>query len=91
MDHETGWLTLLKEVDREAVEEYELIIRAEDGSGKSARKKTIVIIKDVNDSPPQFSQQIYSVQYFMEDQKIGQKILQLQVHVNNKLYFTPIY
>ncbi|KAL4002923.1 Cadherin domain family protein [Acanthocheilonema viteae] len=80
LDHETGWLTLSKEVDREMVEEYTLIIRAEDGSGQNTRKKITIIVKDVNDSPPQFSQQIYSVQYFMEDLKIGQKILQLQVH-----------
>ncbi|CAG9538889.1 unnamed protein product [Cercopithifilaria johnstoni] len=80
LDHKTGWLTLLKEVDREIVEEYLLIIRAQDGSGQSTQKKIIVIVKDVNDSPPQFSQQIYSVQYFIDDLRIGQKILQLQVY-----------
>lgn len=83
MDEETGWLTLWKKVDREVVEEYTLIIRAEDGSGQSAQKKITVIIKDVNDSPPRFSQQIYFAEYFIEDLRMGQKILQLQVHVSD--------
>uniref|UniRef100_A0A0R3RJ46 Cadherin n=1 Tax=Elaeophora elaphi TaxID=1147741 RepID=A0A0R3RJ46_9BILA len=80
LDQETGWLTLAREVDREMMDEYTLIVRAQDGNGQSARKTIIIIIRDVNDSPPQFAQQIYSVQYFIEDLIVGQKILQLQVH-----------
>lgn len=82
MDQETGWLTLLKKVDREIVEEYALIVSARDGSGQSTRKKITVVIRDVNDSPPQFSQEIYSVQHHIEDLRMGQEILQLQVHVS---------
>ncbi|VDK86986.1 unnamed protein product, partial [Litomosoides sigmodontis] len=77
---ETGWLTLRKKVDREVVEEYSLIIRAEDESGRSVWKEITVVIKDVNDSPPRFLQQTYSAEYFTEDLRVGQKLLQLQVH-----------
>ncbi|EJD75084.1 cadherin domain-containing protein [Loa loa] len=80
LDEETGWLTLLKEVDREVMDEYMLIISARDGGGQSTRKKITIVVKDVNDSPPQFSQEIYSVQQYMEDFKVGQDVLQLQVH-----------
>uniref|UniRef100_A0AAF5PQC7 Cadherin domain-containing protein n=2 Tax=Wuchereria bancrofti TaxID=6293 RepID=A0AAF5PQC7_WUCBA len=80
LDQETGWLSLLKEVDREVMEEYGLTVNARDGGGQSTRKKITVILKDVNDSPPQFSQEIYFIEQYMEDLRVGQNVLQLQVH-----------
>ncbi|OZC11535.1 hypothetical protein X798_01393 [Onchocerca flexuosa] len=80
LDQETGWLTLLKEIDRETIEEYVLIVGARDENEQSTRKKITIVVRDVNDSPPQFSQEIYSVQYYMEDLRVGQNILQLQIH-----------
>lgn len=97
IDQETGWLTLLKEVDREVVEEYALIVSARDEGGQSTRKKIVVVIKDVNDSPPQFSKEIYSVQQYIEQIDVGQSILELQVHVRDlvvlsyKLFHTSVF
>lgn len=83
MNQETGLLTLLKEIDRETIEEYLLIVSARDENRQSTRKKITIVVRDVNDSPPQFSQEIYSVQYYMEDLRMGQNILQLQIHVSD--------
>ncbi|MCP9259219.1 BMA-PRK-1 [Dirofilaria immitis] len=48
--------------------------------GQSTRKKITIVVRDVNDSPPQFSQKIYFIQHYVENLRIGQNILQLQVH-----------
>ncbi|VDN03543.1 unnamed protein product [Thelazia callipaeda] len=80
LDQETGRLSLEKTLDRESIQQYELVISCRDGSGLSSKMKLIVAVKDVNDSPPKFAQNIYSIQHHLEDLKLDQKILTLTVY-----------
>uniref|UniRef100_A0A915PC44 Uncharacterized protein n=1 Tax=Setaria digitata TaxID=48799 RepID=A0A915PC44_9BILA len=80
LNQETGWLILTKKLDREETGEYVLVVSAQDGTKQKAEKKIAIVIKDVNDSPPQFTQQSYFVEHHLEHLKVGQKVLELQVH-----------
>lgn len=59
---ETGWVTTLKELDREQRDKYTITILAKDRGDKmqlSARTKVEVTVADVNDNPPRFTAEIY--------------------------------
>ncbi|VDK56167.1 unnamed protein product, partial [Gongylonema pulchrum] len=79
LNEETGWLTLAKELDRELIGEYKLVVNARDEGRRAVQKTITVVVKDVNDSPPQFRQKNYFAQYNLDELKSGQKILRLDV------------
>jgi hypothetical protein len=77
VDSKTGWLSVNGTLDRETVASYHVKIDARDhGRDISLNSTTTVkiIVDDVNDSPPTFSQQIYQVS-IREDQPVYSTVL----------------
>ncbi|XP_056442395.1 protocadherin Fat 1a isoform X2 [Gadus chalcogrammus] len=59
---ETGWLTTLKELDREKISKYTISVLAMDRGDKVQHvtdAKVVVTVADVNDNPPRFTAEIY--------------------------------
>uniref|UniRef100_A0A670Y792 FAT atypical cadherin 1 n=1 Tax=Pseudonaja textilis TaxID=8673 RepID=A0A670Y792_PSETE len=59
---ETGWITTLRELDQEKQDKYQIIVVASDRAEKMQLSSTTVVevyVADVNDSPPQFTAEIY--------------------------------
>ncbi|XP_029442811.1 protocadherin Fat 1 isoform X2 [Rhinatrema bivittatum] len=59
---ETGWLTTLKELDREKQNKYNITVVAFDRGEKTQLSSTTVVevtVTDVNDNPPRFTAEIY--------------------------------
>uniref|UniRef100_A0A672QZY5 Protocadherin Fat 1-like n=1 Tax=Sinocyclocheilus grahami TaxID=75366 RepID=A0A672QZY5_SINGR len=62
INSETGWITTLKELDREKKNKYTVSILATDRGDKvqlMASTKVDVTVVDVNDNPPRFTAEIY--------------------------------
>lgn len=51
-------------LDREQEMEYDLVVKATDGGGRSCQTDILLAIKDVNDNPPKFSSNHYVVTVF---------------------------
>lgn len=57
-----GVIRVVDELDYETKKDYELTVRATDGvTGVYAEVLVNVIVEDVNDCPPEFSQDLYNV------------------------------
>ncbi|XP_077427254.1 protocadherin Fat 1a isoform X3 [Vanacampus margaritifer] len=59
---ETGWLTTLKELDREKRSEYTIAVIATDQGDKvqhATGTRVEVTVADVNDNPPRFTAEVY--------------------------------
>ncbi|XP_037388733.1 protocadherin Fat 1a isoform X4 [Pygocentrus nattereri] len=62
VNSETGWVTTLKELDREQKDKYTVAVLATDQGHKvqlTAQTKVDVTVADVNDNPPRFTAEIY--------------------------------
>ncbi|XP_030643540.1 protocadherin Fat 1a isoform X2 [Chanos chanos] len=62
INSETGWVTTLKELDREKRNKYTISVLATDRGDKvqlTASAKVEVTVADVNDNPPRFTAEIY--------------------------------
>uniref|UniRef100_A0A8C1LUT6 FAT atypical cadherin 1a n=1 Tax=Cyprinus carpio TaxID=7962 RepID=A0A8C1LUT6_CYPCA len=62
INSETGWITTLKELDREKKSKYTVSVLATDRGDKvqlMAKTKVDVTVVDVNDNPPRFTAEIY--------------------------------
>ncbi|XP_062865096.1 protocadherin Fat 1a [Trichomycterus rosablanca] len=62
VNSETGWVTTLKELDREQKDKYTVTILATDRGEKiqlTASTKVQVTVADTNDNPPRFTAEIY--------------------------------
>lgn len=60
--HFTGVISVVDELDYEEQQQYELIVRATDSvSGVYAEVPVSVVLEDVNDCPPEFTQESYNV------------------------------
>ncbi|XP_056592721.1 protocadherin Fat 1a isoform X2 [Triplophysa dalaica] len=62
INSETGWITTLKELDREKRNKYAISVLATDRGDKTqltANTNVIVTVVDVNDNPPRFTAEIY--------------------------------
>nr|XP_020476445.1 protocadherin Fat 1 isoform X3 [Monopterus albus] len=62
VNSETGWLTTLKELDREKINKYTIAILATDQGDKVQHvtsTRVEVTVADVNDNPPHFTAEIY--------------------------------
>ncbi|XP_061626492.1 protocadherin Fat 1a isoform X2 [Phyllopteryx taeniolatus] len=59
---ETGWLTTLKELDREKRSKYTIVVLATDQGDKvqhATGARVEVTVADVNDNPPRFTAEVY--------------------------------
>ncbi|KAK6637236.1 hypothetical protein RUM44_007650 [Polyplax serrata] len=62
LNFNTGVIRVVDELDYETKKDYELTVRATDGvTGVYAEVLVNVIVEDVNDCPPEFSQDLYNV------------------------------
>ncbi|XP_041822090.1 protocadherin Fat 1a [Chelmon rostratus] len=62
VNSETGWVTTLKELDREKMDKYTIAVLATDQGDKVQHvtgTKVEVTVADVNDNPPRFTAEIY--------------------------------
>lgn len=62
VNSDSGWITTLKELDREKQEKYNIIVVASDRGEKIQLSSTTVVkatVIDVNDNPPRFTAEIY--------------------------------
>lgn len=51
-------------MDRERESEYDLVVKATDGGGRSCQADVTLMVKDMNDNPPQFSTSHYDITVF---------------------------
>lgn len=59
--------TVLRSLDREVEERYLVVVEARDGGGLAGTGTATIIVSDVNDHPPVFSQRLYSTQVSPEN------------------------
>ena len=54
--------TVLRSLDREAEDRYLVVVEARDGGGLSGTGTATIMVSDVNDHPPVFTQRVYNAQ-----------------------------
>ncbi|TRY88306.1 hypothetical protein DNTS_016697 [Danionella cerebrum] len=64
LDSKTGELFTLSVLDREQESEYDLVVKASDGGGRSCQADVTLMVQDMNDNAPMFSQSHYEVSVF---------------------------
>ncbi|XP_017285240.1 protocadherin Fat 2 isoform X2 [Kryptolebias marmoratus] len=64
LEQRTGELFTWAALDREADLEYNLVVKATDGGGRSCQADVLLMIQDMNDNPPHFSTSHYEVTVF---------------------------
>uniref|UniRef100_A0AAY4ENR5 Protocadherin Fat 2 n=1 Tax=Denticeps clupeoides TaxID=299321 RepID=A0AAY4ENR5_9TELE len=64
LNPKSGELFTLALLDREQESEYDLVVKATDGGGRSCQADVMLMIQDMNDSPPRFSTDHYEVSVF---------------------------
>ncbi|KAI5607990.1 protocadherin Fat 2 [Silurus asotus] len=60
----TGELFTLAFLDREKEAEYDLVVKATDGGGRSCQADIMLKVQDINDNPPNFSSEHYEIMVF---------------------------
>ncbi|XP_034729522.1 neural-cadherin [Etheostoma cragini] len=66
--------TVLRSLDREAEDRYLVVVEARDGGGLAGTGTATIMISDVNDHPPVFTQKIYTAQ-ITEDLEVNSEVL----------------
>ncbi|KAM6995518.1 LOW QUALITY PROTEIN: neural-cadherin [Tautogolabrus adspersus] len=66
--------TVLRSLDREAEERYLVVVEARDGGGLAGTGTATIMISDVNDHPPVFTQRLYTTQV-TEDLEVNSEVL----------------
>ncbi|KAF1388491.1 hypothetical protein PFLUV_G00090810, partial [Perca fluviatilis] len=66
--------TVLRSLDREAEERYLVVVEARDGGGLAGTGTATIMVSDVNDHPPVFTQKIYTAQ-ITEDLEVNSEVL----------------
>ncbi|KAM3624462.1 uncharacterized protein V6R79_023812 [Siganus canaliculatus] len=80
LDSSNGTLLLVQPLDYSKVKEYRLLVQASDGGTPSLVGNSSVVVKvlDVNNNPPEFSQESYNVSV-SENLPSGSSVLTLEV------------
>uniref|UniRef100_A0A3P9H2T4 Si:dkey-22o22.2 n=1 Tax=Oryzias latipes TaxID=8090 RepID=A0A3P9H2T4_ORYLA len=66
--------TVLSSLDREVQEKYMVVVEARDGGGLSGTGTATIMVLDVNDHPPIFTERVYSAKV-TEDLEVNSEIL----------------
>ncbi|KAJ8918141.1 hypothetical protein NQ315_011598 [Exocentrus adspersus] len=83
LDFNTGVISVVDELDYEQQSQYELLIRATDSvSGVYAEVPVSIVLQDVNDCPPEFTQESYNVS-ISEAAQFGTAVLTVLAHDND--------
>lgn len=72
----SGELKTLQPLDREEQAEHRFKVRAVDGGGRYCEADVHLAVEDINDNPPQFSSDPYTVTVF-ENTEIGTYVAKL--------------
>ncbi|KAL2077818.1 hypothetical protein ACEWY4_027322 [Coilia grayii] len=64
LNQRTGELFTLASLDRERESEYDLVVKATDGGGRSCQADIVLMVQDMNDNAPKFSTDHYEVTVF---------------------------
>ncbi|XP_056266099.1 protocadherin Fat 1a isoform X2 [Pseudoliparis swirei] len=76
IDSDTGELKTSRPLDREEQDEHRFTVRAVDGGGRYCEADVRIAVEDVNDNPPQFSSDPYTITVF-ENTEIGTYVAKL--------------
>ncbi|TMS23972.1 Protocadherin Fat 1 [Larimichthys crocea] len=76
IDSDTGELKTLQPLDREEQGEHRFKMRAVDGGGRYCEADIYITVEDVNDNPPQFSSDPYTITVF-ENTEMGTYVAKL--------------
>ncbi|NXS56970.1 PCDG9 protein, partial [Brachypteracias leptosomus] len=79
LNSETGALTLVRSLDFEEGDSYEIEVQAEDGGGLSDTAKVMITVTDVNDNTPEISLRS-ALSEISEDAPSGTVVALLHVH-----------
>ncbi|CAJ1061360.1 neural-cadherin isoform X1 [Xyrichtys novacula] len=66
--------TVLRSLDREAEDRYLVVVEARDGGGLAGTGTATILVSDVNDHPPVFTQRLYTTQV-TEDLEVNSEVL----------------
>nr|XP_046255492.1 neural-cadherin [Scatophagus argus] len=66
--------TVLRSLDREVEERYLVVVEARDGGGLAGTGTATIMVSDVNDHPPVFTQRLYTTQV-TEDLEVNSEVL----------------
>uniref|UniRef100_W5L865 Si:dkey-22o22.2 n=1 Tax=Astyanax mexicanus TaxID=7994 RepID=W5L865_ASTMX len=66
--------TVLRSLDREVEDSYLVVVEARDGGGLSGTGTATIVVSDVNDHPPVFTQKVYTAT-MAEDLDINSEVL----------------
>ncbi|XP_071954237.1 neural-cadherin-like [Antedon mediterranea] len=77
--HPNGTVTVISQLDREYRTGYTLLVKATDSIGQFTIAEILVLINDVNDNAPQFSQDVYTFIDIREDHDITRPVGRVQV------------
>ncbi|XP_043971716.1 neural-cadherin [Gambusia affinis] len=66
--------TVLRSLDRETEDKYLVVVEARDGGGLSGTGTATIMVSDINDHPPIFTQRAYSTQ-MNEDLEVNSEVL----------------
>ncbi|AWP15835.1 putative neural-cadherin-like [Scophthalmus maximus] len=66
--------TVLRSLDREAEDRYLVVVEARDGGGLAGTGTATIMVSDVNDHPPIFTQRVYTAQV-TEDLEVNSEVL----------------
>lgn len=75
----SGELKTSQPLDREEKDEYRFKVRAVDGGGRYCESDIHIIVEDVNDNPPQFSSDPYTITVF-ENTETGTFVAKLSAN-----------
>ncbi|KAL1023572.1 hypothetical protein UPYG_G00042580 [Umbra pygmaea] len=76
IDPDTGEMKTHKPLDREAQEQYQVMVRAMDGGGRYCEAAVHLTVEDANDNAPQFNSDPYSITVF-ENTEVGTFVARL--------------
>uniref|UniRef100_A0A3P8XWP9 Uncharacterized protein n=1 Tax=Esox lucius TaxID=8010 RepID=A0A3P8XWP9_ESOLU len=75
INHSTGTIrTVLRSLDREVEDRYLVVVEARDGGGLTGTGTATIMVSDVNDHPPVFTQRVYTAQV-LEDLEVNSEVL----------------
>uniref|UniRef100_A0A667YI88 Cadherin domain-containing protein n=1 Tax=Myripristis murdjan TaxID=586833 RepID=A0A667YI88_9TELE len=67
--------TVLRSLDREAEERYLVVVEARDGGGLAGTGTATIMVSDINDHPPVFTQRVYSTQVGPLELEVNSEVL----------------
>ncbi|XP_064636197.1 protocadherin Fat 1-like isoform X4 [Lineus longissimus] len=94
LERKSGILTTKKQLDRETISEFHLVVHAVDGGGRSCTTDMYISVTDINDNPPLFTMKKYSVA-ILEDAEVNTLLTRvaatdLDVGINRKVKYSLV-